>query len=218
MTSRWFQIYQSQIKKQGEIAFFNTKIREKFPLLASIQKYAGSDKLLLEAGCGTSVVSIYLAKCGFKTVALDINDEMLGLAKKIASKFRLQYPIHYVQGDLFNLPFHDKSFRIAHSHGVLEHFSDEIIIHLIQEQLRVAEIVIISVPSHFFRPKDALLGDERFLPPDHWKWLISQSQADILEWFAFDYNQGIARIISTIKRFLYSGGVPPYLTFVVKRR
>lgn len=212
MNSRWAKLYRQQVVRMEEERFYRTKVREKKPLLKSIVKYAGKESIVLEAGSGSGVLSLYLANEGWRSIALDSDREMLSLAKSISDKFSSSPA--YVQGNIFSLPFSDDSISLIHSHGVLEHFTDAQIIEVVQEQLRVAKVVIISVPSNYFVEKEKMYGDERFLPPKKWLSLLKRSGAVILEWFSFDYNAGLRRVISEIRRVLFAHGVAPYLVFI----
>lgn len=68
--------------------------------------------------------------------------------------------------DVFSLSFNDKAFDVAFSQGFFEHFSDEDIVQLVKEQLRVANKVIFYVPSFWFPSRD--FGNERLLRMEEW--------------------------------------------------
>jgi ubiquinone/menaquinone biosynthesis C-methylase UbiE len=88
-----------------------------------------SDKsLVLDAGCGTGLVTLALNKAGYspkKTIALDLSFKSLGVAneqfqddkKTDASK------ISAIQGNILSLPFADESFDIVLTCGALEYVS-----------------------------------------------------------------------------------------------
>ena len=60
---------------------------------------------------------------------------------------------------------------------MLEHYSDEEIIKLLNIQLEVAPLVIFDAPTNFmsseYRAKG--FGNERYLPTSHWKKLVSKN-------------------------------------------
>ena len=45
------------------------------------------------------------------------------------------------------------NFSVTHSSGVMEHYSDEEIVKLINEQLRVSDVCVFSVPTAYFEKK-----------------------------------------------------------------
>lgn len=75
-----------------------------------------SGKYVLEAGCGGGRWLYQFAEEGAREiVAFDYT-----LAVEKARELCRQFPnIHYVQADLFKLPFPDDTFDIVHCHGVL---------------------------------------------------------------------------------------------------
>ena len=74
--------------------------------------------------------------------------------------------------DAHNLPFNNDSFDLCFSQGFFEHFDDEDIIKLIQEQLRVAKVIIFSVPTFWYPIQD--FGDERLMKKEEWLEILSQ--------------------------------------------
>lgn len=62
-----------------------------------IKKYKISGKKILEVGCGTGGHAIHLCREGFDVVGIDLNKEMLDVAKKKTKS------IGFLQGDMRNL-------------------------------------------------------------------------------------------------------------------
>lgn len=81
--------------------------------------------------------------------------------------------------------FGQDSFDVVHSHGFLEHFTDEEINTLIKKQLSCCEHAIHYVPSHLY--KEPSFGDERLLSPEKWADL---NPTDIIE-----FNEGYDLIL-----------------------
>lgn len=81
----------------------------------------GSDDLILDLGAGSGWVSDWLRRCGFRTVAMDIAVDMLGLA---AERFSASAPANLVAGDMESLPFASKAFSKACCLNAFHHVPD----------------------------------------------------------------------------------------------
>lgn len=94
--------------------------------LRSLDLQLDNNSRVLDAGCGTGLVTLGFYDAGFKpaeTVALDISAGSLKLAMEQFGKdkkTRLQ-KIVGVQGNVLQLPFDDESFDLVFSCGVLEY-------------------------------------------------------------------------------------------------
>lgn len=122
------------------------RLREKF-WVRTFTKFAidftGRGKVL-EAGSGSALSSVFLAKTRNDDItALDISSEALVKAKQVAGKYRV--PIKLVRGDLYHLPFDDRSFDLVWNSGTMEHFADPI--PIFREMGRVGSEIICIVPA-----------------------------------------------------------------------
>lgn len=105
---------------------FNGYRRSVSRYLRSLDLKVGRNSVVLDAGCGTGVVTLAFHDAGFrpkKTVAFDLSYgslkvalEQFGKEKKVDSK-----NIVAVQGNVLHLPFDDESFDLVFSCGVLEY-------------------------------------------------------------------------------------------------
>jgi len=86
-----------------------------------IQNYSSSSSIL-EAGCGLGRWVIPLSEQGFDVTGIEIEKEAV---EKVNDHYKSQN-FRIIHGDIFNMPFKDKSFDIVISLGVLEHFEDRI--------------------------------------------------------------------------------------------
>lgn len=126
-------------------------------------------KKVLEVGAGTGTMSIFLSQLGGTVTTLDNDPKIIEQARLVSGQFGGRNDI--VVGDAFHLPFPNDSFDLIFHQGLLEHFSNERICELIIEHLRVAPIVLISVPNNFYPRKD--FGDERLMSKKQWEQILA---------------------------------------------
>jgi len=130
-----------------------------------------SEDRILEVGSGMGAVAFSILKNKkYTIVTIDNNLEIL---KKVQSAAReLGLNIILVCADALNLPFKEKSFNVAFSQGLFEHFSDEQIKTMIREELKaVSGHVLFSVPNNYYKHKD--FGNERLMPKEEWEKILS---------------------------------------------
>ncbi|MEK7616814.1 MAG: class I SAM-dependent methyltransferase [Patescibacteria group bacterium] len=127
-------------------------------------------KKILEIGVGTGSMSIFFSYLGLDVTGLDNDQDILKKARNLSKK--LNGKAKFIHGNAFNLPFKDKSFDVVLSQGLLEHFQDDEIFKLLDEQLRVGKVVILSVPNKYYSVLD--FGDERLLTDENWYKLLSK--------------------------------------------
>ena len=139
-------------------------------LLKKVLRYSREEALILEVGTGTGWSSVSLAMAKRHVMALDIDIEILRRVKGLAQNLGTSLDI--ICADMRMLPFRDDVFRIAFSQGVLEHFDDNTIILAIKEQIRVAPLLIVDVPTNKAKKQPGAYGDERWLSWKYWKKLL----------------------------------------------
>ena len=216
-SSHWAEIYQKDIdKKGGNLPYVLNKINKKRKLINLVKKY--SDKNIIECGSGTSVVSIYLATLGYNVTAIDIEDNVIKLAKSLAKDYykavdNYNSQINFVKKTIFDLGYEKDSFDVAFSNGVLEHFSDDEIIQIIKQQLYVAKTVIVGIPTKYFDSSEAKYGNERVLELSYWRHLIKKAGGSIIEEIGMDRESFLKRLFNYKKYFRPK----PYHLFVIKK-
>lgn len=139
-----------------------------------------------EMACGMGNTTRFLATnpmlANSVVSASDNDPEMLVMASQ--NLFRCGVDnVALMKQNAFN--FGHDSFDIVHSHGFLEHFSDEEIITLIERQLECCEHAIHYVPSSKY--KEPSFGDERLLTVERW---MELGPTDIIE-----FNNGFDLIL-----------------------
>jgi len=134
----------------------------------------GSGEKILEVGIGSALGVIYLATLGKEVVGVDCYPKVITLAKQRAKQFGVE-PSFFL-ADARNLPFKDWSFDVVLHEGLLEHFDYEDRMSILREHLRVAEHIVVDVPT--VKSWGGLPGPygERLLTEDAW----------LAEWDAFD--------------------------------
>lgn len=216
--SNWGAIYQADVdKKGGNLPYILNKINKKKKLINLIKKYA--NKSIIECGSGTSVVSIHLASLGYKVTAVDIEDDVIKLSKKLADEYfkslnDCNAELSFEKKSIFELGFPKEAFDVAFSNGVLEHFNDEEIVEIIKQQLYVAKTTIVGIPTKYFSPKEAKYGNERVLEISYWRKLIKDSGGTIIEEVGMDRQPLSKRLVNFKKYFKPK----PYHLFVVKKQ
>jgi len=123
----------------------------------------------LEAGCGSAIMSIFLAMTGVLVTACDRDDMVLQKASETAAAWHRK--VNFEKADLMNLSFPENSFDLSFSQGVLEHMTDEQIRTSCAQLLKVSPIFIFSVPGIYYRHQD--FGDERLLSVKQWESILS---------------------------------------------
>ena len=115
--------------------------------------------------------------------------------------------------NIFNITSKDNNYSLAFSNGVLEHFNDDEIISIIKEQLRIANTVIVGIPTKYFESKEAKYGNERVLELSYWRDLIKFSGGKIIDEKGMNRESFIKRLFNYKKYFKPK----PYYLFVIKR-
>jgi ubiquinone/menaquinone biosynthesis C-methylase UbiE len=97
------------------------------------------DSKILDAGCGTCVKTIHLARRGYKPVAADFSAAVLKMAREQVSAVGLASKIDIVQQDITSLSFEDDSFDLVLCWGVL--------MHIPQLEIALSELARIVKPG-----------------------------------------------------------------------
>lgn len=200
LNGKWNTLYRNYINKNFSDwdEYFNIKMKLKRKFIKQVLKYSVSGKPVLECGCGTGKTSILLSSYGITTYAMDIEKEMVKETKKKSKEMYPENLVNVFEGDIRTIPYENKFFSVSHSSGVLEHYSDEEIVNLINEQLRVSDYCVFSVPTKYFEKK--MLGNERFLSRKEWKNIISKSNAKIIKESGYHYKTLKYRLLDIIKK------------------
>lgn len=121
-------------------------------------------KKILEAGCGSAIMSVFFSKMGLAATACDRDEEVLKKAAVTARRWDAK--VVFLNKDLLSLDFPRDTFDLIFSQGVLEHMDNETIRNSCREILKAGKEFIFSVPSEYYRHQD--FGDERLLSAREW--------------------------------------------------
>jgi SAM-dependent methyltransferase len=95
---------------------------------------------VLEVGSGSGTYLRRLERLGYRVHGIDLSPEAIRYSRARGT------PCVFL-GDIYTLPFHDKSFEVAYNQGVMEHFDDREFRVILREMKRVAYRVAVIVPS-----------------------------------------------------------------------
>lgn len=114
---------------------------------------------VLELGCGTaSTLACIQRRTGARCVGVDRSPEAVAIARRDHPRLEV------TEGDIFALPFADRSFDLVYSVGLLEHFSraDQRALLDIHERL-AARYVALMVPADSLLMNSILTFNKRVL-------------------------------------------------------
>jgi SAM-dependent methyltransferase len=169
------------------------------------------DARIVEVGCGTGQMSLYLARADREVVALDLSREALALGADAARRYGIDR-IAFVEADLTHLPLRPGAFDLVYSSGVLHHTPDPRGAFLrIARAVKPGGIIVIGLYNRIARlplrlrrgiarltnyrwiPFDPVLRDRKAEPARREAWLRDQyrhpeehlhSVAQVRRWFA----------------------------------
>lgn len=157
-------------KRKINIGRFLNNLASHKELFESILK--DSPRKILEVGSGSGAMCTFLSWLGLDVVSIDNDNKVLVDSENFTKSWNGK--CEYKFADAFNLHsyFGVDEFDISFSQGFFEHYSDEQIVHLIDEQLIVSKTVLFSVPSYYYRRLD--FGNERLMREDDWRGILSK--------------------------------------------
>ncbi|HLX12033.1 MAG TPA: class I SAM-dependent methyltransferase [Bacteroidota bacterium] len=157
VTEAWGKIYVNHPGMTGVARPESIARVRKQDFVRILQRYADFNKnlLVLEAGCGRGIDSLYCASRGSRVVALDRYLPPLAGVETARRRYEAtssqQLSLSGCCGDFFRLSFMDNTFDVTFNSGVIEHFSAEAdrVAHL-TELARVVKpggIVAVAFPN-----------------------------------------------------------------------
>jgi len=110
------------------------------------KKYLSAGAKILDLGCGLGCEAVPLSSLGYKIAGIDNDKRVVEAARQNGKNFGGD--IEIIEGDIFKLDkiFDKNLFDACISGGVLEHFKKEDVRKLVNLQLKLAPLVIASMP------------------------------------------------------------------------
>lgn len=160
----WDNVFQSEIKNDTEEKYSSYWWQNYYEDISNnLSKLLKKSKCkaILEAGSGSGKATLLL-KGEFSKTLFDISSSALEYAQILSKKFRTKNP-KTVEGNLFEMPFKNKSFDFVWNIGVVEHYPDKHIVEILREMIRVCTnsgMVAIGLPNFYSGPilKAAILN------------------------------------------------------------
>jgi SAM-dependent methyltransferase len=195
----WSEIYKKEIIRKGGLLPFilNKEKRSAGALIKRLIKNFKFKSKILEIGTGTGAIGALLIKHGFNVTGIDNDKEMIEIAKISFAVFGNPDKVLNIDAkDTINI-FGKNSFDCVISHGMLEHYSDSMIISHLNDQLELAPVVIFVVPMKAMSTdyKSRGLGDERYLTTTDWKKLL-KNNFHLTKNFGFGLKETNNRLLS----------------------
>jgi len=194
----WEAYYAGELTWYGHVR----NVLHHLPMFRAIGKLR--PERVLEVGAGTGSHSIFLSYFWRGVVSIDLSRPLI--ERCFQHNRRLRGRARFLAMDAFRLALPDDSFDVAFSQGFFEHFSEEEIALLLEEQTRVARTVVISVPNLAYGVQD--FGNERLLSRQEWEDLLQRLGYDLLT--SADY--------APMRGRFWRGGRDMYLAVVQRPR
>lgn len=184
--TKWSQFYNGR-NCDSYRKYFEVKYRKFIDMI--VDKASGYEiPFIHEVACGMGNTTRFIANNPMmnKSVlsASDNDPEMLIMAAQNLFNCGVDN-IALMKEDAFSIGSNGESYDIIHSHGFIEHFTDDEILTLINAQLACCEHAIHYVPGDKY--KEPSFGDERLLSVEKW---MELNPTDIIE-----FNEGFDIIL-----------------------
>lgn len=165
----WYEIYRDRMN-----AVYRAHIRSKYGRhIEAINET--SPQSTIEIGCGAGNITRASREAIGGTdncILIDSCPQMLGLAAENNPLPTCQF----ICADVRNVAMPLAS--VVHSHGLLEHFRDEDIQHIVKKCSRSAPLQYHYVPSSLYDYPSR--GDERLLSPQVWKRILKNFPVEVI--------------------------------------
>lgn len=211
----WHEYYRKRLAQTSVHQEIERKRNTRADTIEAVINNSSNRKKILEAGCGTSTLSIILNRLGYENYCIDNDQGMIEIAQKFNKEAGTN--VRYYLGSVFDLPFELGTFDTVFSHGVLEHFDGRHIVRAINEGLRVAETYIVSFPTVIGKGHPALYGDENLWSYFRWREIINGSDGYIDQAYSMFPKHSVKGHLNRVfRKKLYV--ISSELGFVIKKR
>ncbi|MBO4919307.1 MAG: peptide deformylase [Erysipelotrichaceae bacterium] len=162
-------------------------------LLDLVRRYTPEKGRIIEAGNGTSALSVALSRNGYEVLYCGSDADMLELAKRINETNGTS--VSYQQNDIYRLPYDDEHADTVFSYEVLETLNNAELASALEEGLRVANAYVFLVPTIAI-VANTLRGNERLRSVDEWIAFIEKEGHRIKEYKEFDNGGYVIFVIA----------------------
>ena len=130
---------------------------EKNYLAREFKKFIGFNKNILEVGCGTGQLSLYFAIGNNNRVyALDPTLASINLGRNFSKKNKIQN-IKFINADIFDDIFHEKTFDFIWTNGVLHHTKNpNLAFDVISKYLKKNGYILVGLYNKYGRLRTVL--------------------------------------------------------------
>ena len=149
---------------------FSTAIRLRH-LFYAIAHTVPTGSKILETGFGNGNSAQLLTEIGYHVTAIENDQILVDHLQSKCTYYIERGTMEILKIGMNILPWENDTFDLVYHHGVLEYFSDEMIVNALQEQARVARWIVFMVPNHRIIRRPTI-GNERLLRPYRWRQLI----------------------------------------------
>ena len=184
------------------------------------------DARIVEIGCGTGQMSLYLARADRIVIGCDLARGSLALGAAAARRYGLDRAVQFVECDLTRLPLREGAFDVVYCSGVLHHTPDPaasfasivraarpggmIVLGLYNLYARVPlrlRRAVAKMTRYRWIPFDPVLKDRKAEPARREAWLRDQymhpeehshSLAEVRRWFAGNGIEFVSTYPSTL--------------------
>ncbi len=174
---RWDKYYSKTVSTEH----YMSDVSNHRPFLFEIVRSQSGNGKILEVGSGSGVLGIFLSQPGYDVISLDNNEGVLAVAR--GNNTALSGRGTFIKADAHCLPFPDNFFQVCFSQGFFEHFQDHQICKLLTEQLRVASVVIFSVPTLWYQQQE--FGDERLMKREDWLEILGEFKVEKAAYYRY---------------------------------
>lgn len=130
---------------------------EKNYLAREFKKFIGFNKNILEVGCGTGQLSLYFAIGNNNRVyALDPTLASINLGRNFSKKNKIQN-VKFINADIFDDIFHEKTFDFIWTNGVLHHTKNpNLAFDVISKYLKKNGYILVGLYNKYGRLRTVL--------------------------------------------------------------
>lgn len=180
--SKWAEFYKGR-EGPDYRKYCEERYKPFLALIAARMSMMDPDAMSLELGAGTGVISAIIGRV-FPRAALVVADNDFAMIQMAAQRLAaegLHEQVSMFEADILDPTVKPDGWHptVVHSHGVLEHFTDEEARGVIDRHRDFYQVHYI--PGLYPEPS---FGDERLLPLDHWVKALKPSRA-------FTFNAGL---------------------------